>query len=623
MCGIVGFFNPKGFDPASETNQLIRMRDRLTHRGPDDSGIWIDGNKGVALAHRRLSILDLTPAGHQPMKSSTGRFIITYNGEIYNHLELRNELDNDCNISWKGRSDTETILEVIEHKGIEYALNAFIGMFAFALYDFETHRLHLGRDRMGEKPLYYGWLKDTLVFGSELKALSTHNKFQNNLNQNILPAYFRHGYVTNSASIYKDIVKLPPGNLITFNADNRNQHSKPKPYWSLFKTINDCRNNEIINDENEALQLLKLNISTSISRQKISDVPIGAFLSGGIDSSTVVALMQEQSNSKVQTFSIGFTEKDYNEAQYAKKVAEHIGTDHVELYVNSQQSMEIIPKLANLFDEPFGDASAIPTYLVSKLASKAVKVVLSGDGGDELLGGYRRYHNQKSIIAWSMLKHVPSNVLKILQNFNISENFNSLIDRCNYKEFNHFYRRNISQWDDSLLREEYTENASIFEQHIDVMHLTYLQRMMYIDSMTYLPEDILTKVDRSSMANSIETRIPLLDKNVIKCCWSLNDKLLNKNNSHKYILKKLLAEYVPMNLTERPKKGFSVPIDKWIRGPLRGWAEDLLSKQKIEKSGFFNYSEISKKWNEHINGKKNWRDSLWLLLMWQSWYECQ
>lgn len=649
MCGITGFFNPSGFNVAEAEAIAVTMRDRLVHRGPDDAGTWLDGSSGIALAHRRLSILDLSPAGHQPMRSNCGRYVIVFNGEIYNHLEIRSKLETAGHPSWRGHADTETLLAAIQHWGLEQALKESVGMFALALWDRQNRTLTLARDRMGEKPLYYGWQNGILLFGSELKALRAHPAFAKQINRDVLPVYLRHGYIPAPWCVWQGIHKLLPGTLVSFSGESRDTLPDPVPYWSLNQVITQGQTEFFAGSDDEAIDLLEQQLKQSIAGQQLADVPLGAFLSGGIDSSTVVALMQAQSSRPVKTFTIGFREDGYNEAEHAKLVAKHLGTDHTELYLSAEQAMAVIPHLVQMYDEPFGDSSAIPTHLVSHLARQQVTVSLSGDGGDELFGGYGRYFNQKAERIWRKTQQVPhflrqpaasvlrSSVLsfgdQLLSRkgnvFSGSSFGKSIATKCallanlmECESHSAFYRTMTSQWQHppEMCPVEKSLPYGFSEQELACLH-NNVERMMATDSTTYLPDDILAKVDRAAMSVSLETRVPLLDHRVVELAWRLPYEMKVRSGQGKWLLRQVLYRHVPRELIERPKMGFGVPIDAWLRGPLRVWAEDLLNENRLKAEGFLNPQPIRARWQQHLNGQHNWRDSLWLVLMWQAWLE--
>ncbi|MCI5138192.1 MAG: asparagine synthase (glutamine-hydrolyzing), partial [Candidatus Electrothrix sp. AR1] len=546
MCGIVGFISPQGFNEEEAGEIVCRMRDRLIHRGPDEAGSWLDAKASIALAHRRLSILDLTAAGSQPMVSAGGRYVIAFNGEI-NHLDIRREVEKNGFREWRGHSDTEILLAAIEIWGVEKALQKSVGMFALALWDRHEQTLTLARDRMGEKPLYYGWQGNTFLFGSELKALQAHPEFSSEIDRQVVPIYLRHGYIPAPWSIWKDIFKLKPGCMVQMDAQQMHRPQKIKPYWSLGEIIEAGDANSFSGTDTEAIDALESQLRLAVAGQMEADVPLGAFLSGGIDSSTVVALMQSLSLRPVKTFSIGFDEAGYNEAQHAKAVAKHLCTDHTELYVTSDQARNVIPDLATIYDEPFGDSSAIPTHLVSRLAKKHVTVSLSGDGGDELFGGYGRYFNHKAMRIWQNLCLLPApirhQVGALVQSSLVSfademlHGTASLLSRPLNKSLKlragliagltachnmqDFYRVMTSQWNWPPVAYETTMLNYGIDSSLLQKISEPVQQMMATDSLSYLPDDILVKVDRAAMAVSLETRVPLLDHRVVALAWQM------------------------------------------------------------------------------------------------------
>jgi asparagine synthase (glutamine-hydrolysing) len=654
MCGLTGFLASKNFGPECE-NHLSRMADAIRHRGPNDQGIWLDRDARIGLAHRRLSILDLSPQGHQPMVSARERYVIVFNGEVYNFKDLRRELDSlgeSCgsgsSATWRGHSDTEVILAAIEQWGLEKAVKRFIGMFAFALWDKKERVLHLVRDRLGIKPLYYGWQGNSFLFGSELKALKAHPDFKGQVDRNALALLLRHNYIPAPHSIFEGIHKLLPGHILTLNAENPNRLPNSVPYWSAEEMAEKMANDPFKGSEEEAISQLDFILRDAVKMRMISDVPLGAFLSGGIDSSIVVALMQAQSDRPVKTFSIGFFEDQYNEAQHAKSVAEHLGTDHTELYVTPQQAMAVIPRLPTLYDEPFSDSSQIPTFLVSELARQKVTVSLSGDGGDELFGGYSRYSAFQDL--WKMIGWMPTKMQRVfakiitsipLETYNknfkwlspifskygntrpVGDKMYKLSEVLAPGSAKALYTRLISHWKepDSIVigASEYPTpftDGTFWENNSD-----FLQKMTFIDTITYLPDDILAKVDRASMGVSLEARVPLLDHRVVEFAWQVPKKMKIKNGKNKWLLQQLLYKYVPQKLIDRPKMGFGVPIDFWLRGSMREWAEELLSEKKLREGGFFNPAPVREKWTEHLSGKLDWHYYLWDVLMFQAWLE--
>ncbi len=606
-------------------------------------GVWSDNDYGLALAHRRLAILDLSPAGHQPMLSPCGRYTLIYNGEIYNHLDLRADLEKESGaFDWRGHSDTETLLAALRHWGVEDALKRLNGMFAFALWDNSERTLFLARDRMGEKPLYYGHGGDTFLFGSELKSLTAHPDWQGKVNRDALALYMRHNYVPTPWSIYKGINKLPPAHFVVIGDGGRTV-SAPHCYWDLLQ-VAEAGCNTLKRDEREAADELDTLLRDAVRGRMAADVPLGAFLSGGFDSTMVAAMMQAQSDRPVKTFTIGFHEEGYNEAVHAKAVARHLGTEHTELYVTPEEAMAVIPRLPTIWDEPFSDSSQIPTLLVSELARKHVTVSLSGDGGDELFYGYQRYIKGQQI--WDKLKRLPLPIRKVLahgmgwlpgtaieklQHYlprrmrlpHLADRLPKIADIIQETSGEAFYHRLVSHWKDpASLVHSSVEPALLFKEAEQLARLPGLrERMMYLDSMTYLPDDILTKVDRASMAVSLEARVPLLDHRVVEFAWQLPMAMKYHNGKGKWLLREVLYRYVPRELMERPKMGFGVPIDEWLRGPLRDWGEALLSEKRLREEGFFDPVPIRKMWQEHVSGKRRWHYYLWDVLMFQAWLE--
>jgi asparagine synthase (glutamine-hydrolysing) len=644
MCGITGFWSFGSQLAGFSLDRIAQeMADQLTNRGPDSSGVWWGQESQLAFGHRRLAIVDLTETGHQPMTSASGRFVITYNGEIYNAPELCENLLAK-GYSFRGSSDTEVILAACEAYGVEEATKLLIGMFAFALWDAKDHKLYLVRDRLGIKPLYWGLHQQTLFFGSQLKSFRPHPLWRPEVNRGILPTYFRFGYIPGPSSIYKDIQKLPPGCIATIEGQDK---ITVKPYWSMDETIRKQRTQRPNKTPTEWADQLEVLLKDAVKRCMVSDVPIGAFLSGGIDSSTVVALMQTQSTRPVQTFSIGFEEENYNEAQHAAAVARHLGTQHHELYLKPSEALEIIPTIPEWCDEPFADSSQIPTFLVSRLAQKHLKVCLSGDGGDEFFAGYSRYFQASRF--WNHLSPLPLMLRKIAASGirslspvhwdflnglipgkqgrpHMGDKAHKLASLLSCPNRKALYLNLISLWDqpDSLVsgwdKNSYEGLSPIWGSNSLGSGSSFVEEMQYIDSLTYLPDDILSKVDYASMAVSLESRVPLLDHRVVEFSWGLPLELKLKHPQGKWILREVLKRYVPESLTERPKMGFGVPIDQWLRGPLRSWAEDLLSDSSLKNSGLNPYP-IRQRWEDHLSQVRNWHYSLWPVLMYQAWHK--
>lgn len=648
MCGICGFYSKNSL---TFNNVIQKMNSAISHRGPDSTGVWQDNTSGIIFGHQRLSIIDLSDAGNQPMMSNSGRFILTYNGEIYNHLEIRSELQKiDSKIKWKGNSDTETLIEAIEIWGIEKTLQKIIGMFSFGIWDKKNRDLTLARDRVGEKPLYYGWQGNgdnkVFLFGSELKALKQHPEFNGEINRNAIALHLRNNSIPDPYSIYKDIYKLLPGHYLQLKAHHLKNSSLPehKIYWSLTETALNGINNRFKTSKEEIQRDLENNLQLSIEQQMISDVPLGAFLSGGIDSSTVVALMQSKSNRPVKTFTIGFSEDDLNEAEDAKKIAKYLGTEHTELYVSPEKALQVIPKLPMIYDEPFSDSSQIPTFFVSQLAKQDVKVAISGDGGDELFCGYSRYmltnnRSKKFSLIPSLFKKILAQGIKSINQNTWNNLIRLLPDNKNFKNFGHKMHKGANALEAKNFFELYhiicsdwlNPNEVVINGNEPINYYTELkksisslnnyEKMMILDLMDYLPNDILVKIDRAAMTSSLETRMPFLSHKLIEFAWKIPHNLKFRNGEGKWILKQILNKYVPKNLTGRSKKGFSIPLDNWLRGPLKDWAENLLNEKRLSQEGYFDYKLIRKKWSEHLSHKNNWQLDLWNVLMFQAWID--
>ena len=643
MCGIAGFFDPRGFASAEADRLAQWMAAEVVHRGPDDSGVWVDGKAGIALAHSRLSVLELSAAGHQPMISPSGRFVIVYNGEIYNHLELREELGEGI---WRGHSDTETLLAGIDAWGVLATLKKCVGMFGFGLWDRRNRVLTLARDRLGEKPLYYGWQDNVFIFGSELKALRAHPAFQGEIDRRALALFLRYNYIPAPYSIYKGIHKLPPGTL--FVVRPRERKAEPTTYWSAKKMAENGQRNLFAGGDDEAREELERLLRQSVSGQMVADVPLGAFLSGGVDSSTIVSLMQAQSSRAVKTFTIGSYSSGYNEAEQAKAVARHLGTDHTELYVTPEEAMAVIPRLPRLYDEPFADSSQIPTFLVAQLAHRHVTVALSGDGGDELFGGYNRHYwaprfqrrfgsvprplrsalavglSTLTPHAWDTVFRGLSKLLpEAWRHVNPGDKMHKLAEVLPVRSAEEMYHGLVSFWKRAekvvVLPNDYPHMLFDVETQPDPNDFSH--RMMYLDLVSYLPDDILVKVDRAAMGVSLETRVPMLDHRVVEFAWQLPLSIKIRNGQGKWLLRQVLYKYVPRKLVERPKMGFGVPLDAWLRGPLKEWAEALLDEGRLKHEGFLNPSPVREKWHEHLMGRRNWAYHLWGVLMFQSWLD--
>ena len=632
MCGVAGFLARAGFEAAGAAASVVRMRDQLVHRGPDDAGLWVDPAAGIALGHRRLSIIDLSPSGHQPMMSPSGRYYLAFNGEIYNHLALRELVESKGHSSWRGASDTESLLAAIDAVGLAQALQASVGMFALALWDRQDRVLHLARDRMGEKPLFYGWQQGVLLFGSELKALRAHPAFEADVDPEALPGYLQSGYIAAPHTGWRGIRKLLPGTTVCLRSGDVGTMPEPTPYWSFMDVALRGYAEPFTGSDQDAIDALESVLGQAVAGQMVADVPLGAFLSGGIDSSTVIALMQARSSRPVRTFSIGFHEAGCDEAQHARAVAQHLGTDHTELYVTARDAQQVVPPLPRMFDEPFGDSSAIPTYLVSHLARQHVTVSLSGDGGDELFGGYQRYYNSGLIKLWRQARGLPAWSARLADALSGVDALRGLVagERiCNRLALLSALRTcpdelaayGVSNrlWDPARASRALGSSAEpAAPTRARALDLP-LHQMMALDSVTYLPDDILTKVDRAAMRVSLETRVPLLDHRVVELAWRMPAHLQSRDGNAKWLLKQVAFRHVPAALLERPKMGFGVPVDDWIRGPLRDWAEDLLSESALRSDGFLDPNPIRIRWRQHLRRQRNWRDSLWAVLMWQEW----
>lgn len=640
MCGFAGFLAPRGEDPESCRQMLANMTNSLLHRGPDESGYWLESNGRLGLGHRRLSIQDLSPAGAQPMTSSSGRFVLAFNGEIYNFQKLKREL-NSLGFDFCGHSDTEVMLAAFEAWGIEESLKAFSGMFAFAAYDRHEQMVYLARDRMGEKPLYYGWQGGVLLFGSELKALRNHKDWIGLLNTEALPLLLRHNFIPAPHTIYKDIYKLQPGCLIKFRIahERTSSNSRPLRYWFLEHPFT---RKVSLPFEEASLHLEQL-LQDVVAEQMISDVPLGAFLSGGVDSSTVVALMQSQASKPVKTFTIGFNEKGFNEADHASAVAKHLRTDHTELYVTSDDALNLIPSIPNIYDEPFADSSQLPTYLVSQMTSKHVTVALSGDGGDELFCGYPRYFH--TMDAWANRRSISARLKRIAcrspaaitvplikslvpsqrrrSTGAIRHRMRCLADIAETESLSTFYRQSNSYWTSpgSVLREAHEPKYALTWDLPSEVVDNDIKTLMWRDLNWYLPDDILAKVDRAAMACSLETRIPMLDHRVVSYAMSLPTKLNIDKSGGKGLLRSVLNRHVPKELVERPKKGFAVPIASWLRNPLREWADSLLAANRLHDQGYWHTDALRWYWEEHQSGREDYSFELWGILMFQAWLD--
>jgi len=641
MCGFAGFIDLARSTP--EADLLARaegMAARLYHRGPDGDGVWADASAGLAMGHRRLAILDLSPAGHQPMVSADGRYVIAYNGEVYNFPELRAELEAG-GVAFRGSCDTEVVVEAIAAWGLEAALGRMIGMFVLALWDKAERILCLARDRLGIKPLYWGRCGDHFLFASEIKALRAHPAWTATVDRDALAAYLRFGYVPAPRSIYAGIAKLEPGTFLTLRDGDE---AEIRRYWDLREITLSARARQRDMDDCEATERLDGLLRDAVKGRMAADVPLGAFLSGGVDSSTVTALMQAQSSHPVKTFSIGFSESAFDESSEAAAVARHLGTDHTELIVSPADARAVIPHLPDIYDEPFADSSQIPTYLVSRLARGQVSVALSGDGGDEIFAGYNRHRLAAG--PWPRLERVPLALRRLASSslrglppalwdflFSLSpkrlrhvltgDRMHKLATVLAGADGADLYGRLVSQWSDpeSLVVEGAREGERIWDDPGLMRDLPELMaRMRYMDTVGYLPGDILTKLDRASMAVSLETRVPLIDHRVVEFATGLPPHMLIRGRRGKWLLRQVLHRYVPEELVTRPKTGFGVPLDSWLRGPLRDWAEGLLSRSRLEEEEFFAPAPVRRAWKEHLSGRRNHQHKLWAVLMFQAWH---
>lgn len=637
MCGIAGALYRAATSRENIERDLEAMIGPIFHRGPDAGGTWSQPQSGVGLAHRRLAIVDLTEAGRQPMSSKSGRYTIVFNGEIYNHLQLREEIGAS---EWLGFSDTETVLAGFDTWGIKTTVQKSVGMFAFAVWDAKTHKLFLCRDRMGEKPLYYGGFGTgndrVFLFGSDLAALRAHPVFEAPVDRDALCTFLRFNCIGQEQSIYTGVKKLTPGTILEVSEECA--PSSPVAYWSFQSAVAAGSRALFAGSAAESVDALESMMRTSLAGQMIADVPLGAFLSGGVDSSAIVALMQTQSDRPIKTFTIGFEDRQFNEATYAKEVANHLGTDHTELYVTAEQAQAVIPDLSQIYSEPFADSSQIPTALVSQLARQHVTVALSGDAGDELFGGYNRYlmtnklwaklskipTPMRNIIAQMILRASPAMLNKIFGFLPMSHPGDklhkgaALLDSV---DIDALYLRMVSQWNDPasvVIGGNDLPRSTALDMRSGSM-ISDIEHMMAVDTVTYLPDDILTKVDRAAMAYSLETRVPLLDHRIVEFAWTLPLDIKLRNGVGKWPLREVLDRYVPRHLIERPKMGFGVPLGDWLRGPLREWGADLLSSTRLHNDGYFNQAQIMEKWNEHQSGKRNWQHQLWCILMFQAW----
>jgi asparagine synthase (glutamine-hydrolysing) len=650
MCGFTGFLEAPTSALTSDAAlaALHAMNARLALRGPDSADVWLDPSAGVGLGHRRLAVVDLSPAGAQPMHSATGKYVLAFNGEVYNHLDLRRELhEAGKQIAFRGHSDTETLLAGFEAWGIVDTLKRAVGMFAFAAWDTDAQLLTLARDRFGEKPLYYGFQGATFLFGSELSALRAHPEFRANIDRRALCLYLQRSYVPAPYSIYAGISKLEPGSVFTLSTAHR--VSSIRRYWHASDAAMHAKRNPFAGTTAQAVDQLETLVSASVRQQMVADVPLGAFLSGGVDSSTVVALMQQASTRPVKTFTVGFEDDSYNEAEHAKAVARHLGTEHTELYVSADDAMQVIPRLPRVYSEPFADPSQIPTLIVCELARKHVTVALSGDGGDELFAGYNRYQLTEQL--WRKLQPIPAAVrtvaarairavppaqwdavvkhVPMFANHPAMARFGDKLHKgarvLASKTSSTLYQGLVAYMDEPAAWVKHVPRdldlAGELSKNISVLGASDAERMMVLDSVSYLPDDILCKVDRAGMGVSLEARIPFLDHRIYEFAWQLPMHMKLHDGQTKWVLREVLYRHVPRALIERPKLGFGIPLDAWLRGPLKDWADALLNTERIEREGFFHAAPVAELWRAHQAGRHNHGYQLWTLLMFQAWLE--
>lgn len=638
MCGITGIWDRTGkLSAATLSDAARRMTATLAHRGPDDHGVWLDPAAGLALGHRRLSIIDLSPEGHQPMVSSSSRYVISFNGELYNFGELRDLLARNHHHRFRGGSDTEVLLAACEQWGLAGALNRFNGMFAFALWDAQEQTLHLVRDRMGEKPLYYGWFDGSLVFGSEMRAIRAYAPVCSRLeiDRDALAAYLRLNYVPAPQSIYQGVAKLPAGTVLTVRTGGRSGEPEPESYWPLAEVVIKARQGHAPLSDSEATDRLDMLLRDAVRMRMRSDVPLGAFLSGGIDSSTIVAFMQAEADRPVRTFTVGFTDRVLDESDHARAVARHLGTDHIEIRLSPAAALEVVPRLPEMYDEPFADPSQLPTAVIADAARRHVTVCLSGDGGDEIFGGYNRYVQGQR--AWSLLNRIPRAVRAAVSRALLATppivrdrmlspaKAQKLAELLRVRTGAEVYAALVSAWDepDRVVIGGHERHIWLGDDQLPRELEGLAERMMFLDSVSTLPDEMLVKVDRASMAVGLEVRVPLLDSRLVEFAWGLPPDMRIRDGKGKWILRQLLHRHVPQHLVDRPKIGFDPPIAEWLRGPLRPWAEALLEPSRLHREGYLAAAPVQRCWAEHLRGTRNWDYRLWGVLMFQAWLERQ
>jgi asparagine synthase (glutamine-hydrolysing) len=647
MCGISGFLYRSRWPGKTELSEYAEnMASRLVHRGPDAGGFWVDDQAGIGLGHRRLSIIDLSAAGAQPMSSANQRYIITYNGEIYNFQSVRSRLES-AGYPFKGHSDTEVLLAAVECWGIQKAIESVHGMFALAVWDRDRRELYLARDRAGKKPLYYGWCGNAFLFASELKALRVHPEFDDEIDRSALTSFLQYGWISEPLSIYRNIRKLQPGCMIRISAQSRPWTEREQSYWSSSHAMEHARSNQFAGSFEQACDQLESVLTQSVLERMVADVDLGALLSGGIDSSTVVGIMQRHSDRPVKTFTIGFREEKYNEAEYALAVAKYLGTDHHELQVTPQQCLDVVARLPAIYDEPFGDISQVPTFLVAQLARQQVEVVLSGDGGDETFAGYKHY--PEGLASWSRLSKIPHGLRAaaadalalvgdsswdLLRPRNIADGRlpawrrvgSKLQRKTRYWRATcpqsllaaHFSRTHCPE---SLVRNGAPGITNLVNPETWARGVDDFAAMLQFDYSGYMVGDVLVKVDRATMGVGLEARCPILDTRVAEFAWSLPQAYLMDRQGGKKVLKGVLERYVPREYTDRPKRGFGVPIDSWLHGPLREWIEDLISESRINRYGYLEFAPVRRLWDQHLSGWRNHSNILWSIAMFQAWFE--